>query len=417
MPKVFGTTENIAKLPTEGKVWVSSPRWRPGATAVVTNNRKTYYIEEGYFETDDLHPGEVVFEFVSALDGQTRREPYPLVIPDQEGDVDFLELLDDAFEYPEPVVGRAQEAARQARDHANRSEQAAKDAIETVGGAERVREAERRSEAAQKGAEDAEAEARRQAVESERQAELSEGSAQDSELSAGESVDAAGRAKKSEANAEEYATSADEDAKATAEDREAVREDRLATGSARNAAQSAQKGAEEAQGKAEGAAETAGDHAEATAEDRRRAEQAADEADGTAIRAVTERVDELLEGAPDQYDTLKEVADWIAGAEDTGAGLIESISDKSDKGHTHPTSEIDGLDQAVYNKADKGHTHTGDEVSVSITVGDESVETSVQDAVVGIVEDMGQFMSKSSIQVVDELPESPASNVIYLVRE
>ena len=144
MPVVFGDVKNVARIPLDGVLWVSSPEWRPGGTSVISMNRKTYQISGGVFRTDDLVPGPCVFEFRGDGDGQVRRQRYEFVVPDQEGELNFLDLLDTSYEYPAPVVGQAQAAAREARASAD----VAVSAADRVGSAERVVEAEKAARAA-----------------------------------------------------------------------------------------------------------------------------------------------------------------------------------------------------------------------------------------------------------------------------
>ena len=112
MPKVFGNVVNVAGIPLNGTVWVSSPEWRPGGTSLITMNRKTYQVIDGEFETDDLVPGHVLFEFRGDGDGQVRRKEYAVIVQEGEEPVDFLDLVEPGYEYPQEVVGQAQAAAR-----------------------------------------------------------------------------------------------------------------------------------------------------------------------------------------------------------------------------------------------------------------------------------------------------------------
>ena len=133
MPVVFGNVVNVAGIPLEGTLWVSSPEWRPGGTSLITMNRKTYQVVGGEFETDDLVPGHVLFEFRGDGDGQVRRKEYAVVVQEGDEPVDFLDLIEGGYEYPNEVVGQAQAAARESRQWAEASE-AAKNAAEALYG-------------------------------------------------------------------------------------------------------------------------------------------------------------------------------------------------------------------------------------------------------------------------------------------
>lgn len=152
MPIVFGNVVNVAGIPLDGTVWVSSPDWRPGGTAVVSMNRKTYLVEAGHFRTDDLVPGKVLFEFRGDGDGQVRRKSYEFVVPDQDDELDFLDLLDTQYEYPNEVVGQAQQAAREARQSASSAADSLARVQSTVGSAERVLQAEAASKVSEEAA-------------------------------------------------------------------------------------------------------------------------------------------------------------------------------------------------------------------------------------------------------------------------
>ncbi|CAB0673396.1 hypothetical protein FRC0031_00080 [Corynebacterium diphtheriae] len=132
-----------------------------------------------------------------------------------------------------------------------------------------------------------------------------------------------------------------------------------------------------------------------------RAQAAAKTAESVATSAVDAVVKKILDGAPQAYDTLKEVADELASQKSAAAALIKQLSEKaamtdlvalrqkvesltisSVKGlsgalagkanstHTHKTVEIDGLAVAFSQKADKTHTHaSGDITDFSPAVG------------------------------------------------
>ena len=62
---------------------------------------------------------------------------------------------------------------------------------------------------------------------------------------------------------------------------------------------------------------------------------------------VTAKIAEIIANAPEDLDTLKEIADWISTHENNAAAMnteilanTEAISGKADKNHTHTKSEI-----------------------------------------------------------------------------
>ena len=106
---------------------------------------------------------------------------------------------------------------------------------------------------------------------------------------------------------------------------------------------------------------------------------------------VTAKIAEIVANAPEDLDTLKEIADWIsshandAAAMNTAistntsdiATLKTSVAGKSDTGHTHTKSEITDFDHThddryyteseidakLSGKSDIGHTHTKSEIT------------------------------------------------------
>ena len=71
---------------------------------------------------------------------------------------------------------------------------------------------------------------------------------------------------------------------------------------------------------------------------------------GQITAEVTAKIAELVANAPEDLDTLKEIADWIsAHANDAAAMNTQITANKSD---------ISALKTSVAGKADTGHTHT-----------------------------------------------------------
>ena len=99
---------------------------------------------------------------------------------------------------------------------------------------------------------------------------------------------------------------------------------------------------------------------------------------------VTVKIAEIVANAPEDLDTLKEIADWISTHEDSASAMntailanTEAINGKADKSHTHTKSEITDFahthddryytesegDTKLSGKADKSHTHTKSEIT------------------------------------------------------
>lgn len=71
---------------------------------------------------------------------------------------------------------------------------------------------------------------------------------------------------------------------------------------------------------------------------------------GQIAAEVTAKIAEIVANAPEDLDTLKEIADWIKNhANDASAMNTQINTNKSD---------ISALKTSVAGKADTGHTHT-----------------------------------------------------------
>ena len=99
---------------------------------------------------------------------------------------------------------------------------------------------------------------------------------------------------------------------------------------------------------------------------------------------VTAKIAEIVANAPEDLDTLKEIADWIKNHANDAAAMnteilanTEAISGKADKNHTHTKSEITDFDHThddryyteseidtkLSGKSDTGHTHTKSQIT------------------------------------------------------
>ena len=71
---------------------------------------------------------------------------------------------------------------------------------------------------------------------------------------------------------------------------------------------------------------------------------------GQITAEVTAKIAEIVANAPEDLDTLKEIADWISTHEDSASAMntailanTEAINDKKDKNHTNTKSQIKEL--------------------------------------------------------------------------
>ena len=204
-----------------------------------------------------------------------------------------------------------------------------------------------------------------QTTKNNKNAAVSAKTAAETAQAAAETAEAGAEAFKDEATtqATNAATSA-----GTADDRANAAKTYMDTSLAnRDAAIEAKGAAIEARTGAETAATNADASADASEASAIRAEEAALLADGTATQAVTARVDELLAGAPEAYDTLAEIATKLADQDGVDAALVQQIADKANKVHTHTTDQVTGLDSALDSKASKTELSEGLETKASKT--------------------------------------------------
>lgn len=409
MPKVFGNVMNVAGIPLDGTVWVSSPEWRPGGTSLITMNRKTYQVVDGVFETDELVPGHVLFEFRGDGDGQVRRQKYAVVVQDEAEPVDFLDLVESGYEYPQEVVGQAQAAARESRRWAEASESSYQSSKALYGDLSAVNAARAASESARDGsrsardvaitnrdeaegfsgsasddadraeaaagtaAADTDALLSQHVVDSRAARDAAAGSASDASSAAtgaaGSAAASAGSAAEavvarqgaesaqglSEAAAERAASQAD-DASSYADDASAS-----ATVASDNAILSGQNAAaaEVSAGNAQDAADEAADDVRSTLAGYVSAATASKDAAKTsetnaATSAAAARQSEInaaeavSSGVPDATADSKgklRLAGDLGGTAD--APTVPGLAGKSNTGHTHSSSEVDGLDPII----------------------------------------------------------------------
>ena len=73
--------------------------------------------------------------------------------------------------------------------------------------------------------------------------------------------------------------------------------------------------------------------------------------------AVTAKIAEVVANAPEDLDTLKEIADWISAHADDAAAMNTQITENKSNIAAN-TSDISALKTSVAGKADKVHTHT-----------------------------------------------------------
>lgn len=389
---LYGSMRDIAGDESDGTVLILSRVTRESTVTpgeMITREIHREPVEDGLFRIEGLDPGPVTIE-VTAGNEYSR---WDLNLPEGDGEYNIVDLVELQIEWEPEVVGRAQAAQRAAEAAAVR----AKEGADRVGSAEAVIAAKNAAVAAAGAADTS--------------AENADRSAGDADRSAGEAAGSAStagqKATAADASAKEAADSAKAafaDATATAADRVQTGQDRTATGEdlaatkyARDGAVSASGFAAEWQSQARTQAGLAKTEAERAKSEADRAETAANHADGAAVQAVTERVDTLLAGAPEAYDTLLEIATKLAGQDDVAAAMTAQIGQKAESSVvTALSAKVDGILVALDGKADKGHTHTMAQVT-------------------GLDAALGAKLDASKLQVVTAMPATPVAGTIYFV--
>ena len=298
MANITGSLASVNSVPTEGTVLVRALTLRPGSTFAVTGEPKVAVIKAGAFVIEDVEPGPVQL----TIQGNGVTHDIRVDVPERD-EVDFLDLLEDVYDWEPAQVSAVKLAAREARrsaDEAGRIASAFRGAGQLEGWAE--------SAAGSAGA------ASRSAGEAAVSAGAAEGSASEAAVSAGEASDSAAVATERAGAAEVSATSA----AGSAESAGAAAESAAAAGElATSAAESEQEAIRQA------------DRATSEADrSKTEADRAAQAAADSSMRAVAEKVDELLAGAPEAYDTLLEIAEELERGQSAEAALVKEIAEE-----------------------------------------------------------------------------------------
>ena len=308
MANITGSLASVNSVPTEGTVLVRALTLRPGSTFAVTGEPKVAVIKAGAFTIEDVEPGPVQL----TIQGNGVTHDIRVDVPDED-EVDFLDLLEDVYEWEPAQVSAVKLAAREARkaaDEAGRIASAFRGAEQLEGWAESA------SESA--------GSALRSAGEAAVSAGAAAGSASEAAVSAGEAADSAAVATEQAGAAESSATSAAGSADEA--------------GAAAGRAESSAAGAAASESAAGAAATSAGRSAtEASAH--------ADRAEGV-VDSVSWDDDRLTVAGKTSPSLRGPKGDRGAPGE-AGASTWDAISGKPEtyppEPHTHDVGSIDGL--------------------------------------------------------------------------
>ena len=192
MAIITGSLASVNSVPTEGKALLRALELRPGSTFAVTGEPKVAVIRAGRFVIEDVEPGPAQL----TIHGNGATHNVRVNVPDED-EVDFLDLLEDVYEWEPAQVSAVKLAAREARkaaDEAGRIAAAFRGVEQLEGWADSASE----SAAAALGS----------AGEAAGSAGAAAGSAAEAAVSAGEAADSAGVATERAGAAEVSAASA-----------------------------------------------------------------------------------------------------------------------------------------------------------------------------------------------------------------
>ncbi|CAB0490133.1 hypothetical protein CIP101841_00250 [Corynebacterium diphtheriae] len=169
-----------------------------------------------------------------------------------------------------------------------------------------------------------------------------------------------------------------------------------------------------------------------------KAQAAAKSVESAAQSAVDAVVKKILDGAPQAYDTLKEVADELASQKSAAAALIKQLSEKASQADVATLAQkitnlgidgVRGLSEALASKANASHTHTTSQIvglnqleSKYSTIENEIHKKAGRDEIADMAtkSDVQNLQAKvdtiPEIQVVSRMPAHPDSKTIYVVR-
>ena len=99
--------------------------------------------------------------------------------------------------------------------------------------------------------------------------------------------------------------------------------------------------------------------------------------DVTQLRGeITAGIAALVDGAPEDLNTLKEIAAYAEANRGITDQLNAAIGGKADKVHTHSQSQVTGLTTALNGKANATHTHTTSQVTgLDAALSDKAAKT------------------------------------------
>ena len=308
MAIITGSLASVNSVPTEGTVLVRALTLRPGSTFAVTGEPKVALIRAGRFVIEGVEPGPAQL----SIQGNGVTHDVRVDVPDED-EVDFLDLLEDVYDWEPAQISAVKLAAREARKAADEAERIAS----AFRGAEQL-------EGWADSASESAASAVRSAGEAAGSAEAAAGSASEAAVSAGEAADSAGVATERAGAAEASAASA--------------------AGSAESAGESAGRAESSAAGAA-ASESAAGAAATSAGRSATEASTHADRAEGVVDSVSWD--DDRLTVAGKTSQSLRGPKGDRGERGESGASTWDAVSGKPEtyppEPHTHDVGSIDGL--------------------------------------------------------------------------
>lgn len=354
MVQVRGTVHDVSDNPDRvEKIIVRAVEPRMHGTTYITEEPTQFPVVDGVLNFNVL-PGPCVVAFLRPHGATTYEK---LLVPDVE-EATFRECLDAAALAEEGTKSALEKVVRQIQEELNK-------AVPLVDEVRNLRTEVNESKT------------------------LVDGYVKDAQNSASEAATSETNAKTSETNAASSAASAETHQKSASASAAAAKTSETNTASSESKAKTSETNAGASATAAATSAGEAKDHAD-------RAEQATDL---TSLRnEVTQQISDLVDGAPADLDTIREIAEYAQDnrgitdqlnaaignkADKTHIHAISDVTDlqteldsrpthntlnsglegKANKSHTHTTSQISGLDTALNGKADSVHTHTTSQIT------------------------------------------------------
>ena len=378
MVQVRGTVHDVSDNPDRvEKIIVRAVEPRMHGTTYITEEPTQFPVEDGVLDFNVL-PGPCVVAFLRNHGATTYEK---LLVPDV-AEATFRECLDAATLAEEGTKSALEKVVRQIQEELNK-------AVPLVDEARNLRTEVNESKT------------------------VVDGYVKSAKKSADDAASSESNAKTSETKASSSAASAETHQKSASASAAAAKTSETNSASSESNAKTSETNAGASATAAATSAGEAKDHAD-------RAEQATDL---TSLRnEVTQQISDLVDGAPEDLDTIREVSDYAKANRDITDQLNAAIGNKANKNHTHTTADItDATDRlgrvSDYYTANKlVRTNANGQLTVyttSVTEDSSVANKNYVDIEVAKKADKSHTHAWSSIS---ERPDIPVTDVGYRIR-